>query len=110
MNYLKIISLESCPFSIADEKLLNEKDIKIELIKVNSSSKEKHKNKHIKTFPQIYFITSKNKNILLGGYTDLNEINQNVYKTNLDESIKYLSKKYPKMSRKNKLRLIQLFN
>ena len=110
MDKIKVISLNNCPFSMAAVNLFNEKNIKIKKKDVTSQEKENFKNNEIDTFPQIYINNSGN-DFLLGGFTDIQHINQNVYKIDLDTSIKYLNKKYKKqLTRKTVLRLIQLFN
>lgn len=74
MKYnLKVIVLENCPYSIAAVELLNNYNIKFQKILVNQNNKDKFKTNEISTFPQIYMI-NKNEKILLGGYSDLEEI------------------------------------
>ena len=93
------------------KEFLDEKGIKYKLISVNSQNKEQYKNKDISTFPQIYLYKKDKNEILLGGYTDLVELYQNTYKVDMEKSISYLDKKYKKnFSRKNKLRILKIFN
>lgn len=108
MHHLKLISLENCPYSEGAENYLNEKKIKFKLFRVNSKNKENFK-KHMQTFPQLYLIDN-NKEILLGGFDKIREIDLNLYKINFDDAMKYLNKTFHKVSRKNKLRIIQTFN
>jgi glutaredoxin len=106
MFKLKLISLDGCPYSMAAESFLDNLNIKYHLVKVYQENKEEYKTKEIKTFPQIYL-----DNVLLGGFDDLKELYDTLSsKTELDEMIEYLNKKYKgKMTRKNKLRVIEFF-
>lgn len=111
MYSIKLISLNNCPYSISAEKFFKDKKIKIELVKINHNKKNLYKNNKINTFPQIYLISSgKNHSKLLGGFNDIQDINNNVYKIDVDTCMNYLNKKYPKFDRKEKLRIIQIFN
>ncbi len=112
MYVVKVISLENCPYSIAAIDLLKNEKINTKIINVTVDNKETFKNKEIKTFPQIY-LTRNNREgqLLIGGYTDIKEIVDVINKNNsLDKLINFLTKKYPKWSRKAKLRLIKLFH
>ena len=104
-----MISLINCPYSEAAETFLKSKSIKNKTFKINQQEKEKYKNSKINTFPQIYLINKKNEH-LLGGYNDIIDINNNIFKINIDTSLKYLNKKYPHLTHKNKLRLIKIIN
>jgi len=107
MYIIKLISLNNCPYSIAAEELLkNIKNVKI--IRVGQNNKNKYKNKEISTFPQIYLIKN-NKNLLLGGYSDIKEINDILSLSDMDKMIKNLGKKYQKFEKKILLRIIQIF-
>ena len=108
MHHLKLISLQNCPYSEGAENFLKEKNIKFKLLKVNTENKENYK-KHMDTFPQLYFVDNNNE-ILLGGFDSIRELNLKLYKIIFDSAMKYLNKKFPKVSRKNKLRMIQIFN
>ena len=108
MYKIKIIRLEGCPFSMAAEKIFNEKKIQFKLLKVNQQNKDEYKI-NLKTFPQIYLLNSK-KELLLGGFNNIQEINQNIYKVNVDSCMEYLNNKFSNFSRKDKLRLIEIFN
>jgi glutaredoxin len=108
MNKIKIISLENCPYSIAAEDFFNKKNLKFILIKVNQETKNNYKKK-LDTFPQIYLVNN-NKEKLLGGFNKIQEINQNLFKVDVDSCMKYLNKNFSNFSRKDKLRLIQIFN
>ncbi len=110
-NKLKVIILENCPYSIASNELLTNYNIQFEKIVVNQNNKEKYKTNIISTFPQIY-IFNKDKEILLGGYSDIEEIINIINSSkNLDKIKEKLNKKYPNFSN-NKiiLRIIQVFN
>ena len=108
MHHLKLISLVNCPFSKGAENYLDEKKIKFKLFRVNNKNKDQYK-KHMATFPQLYLIDDNNE-ILLGGFEKIREIDLNLYKINFDDAMKYLNKTFPKVSRKNKLRIIKIFN
>ncbi len=109
-NKLKVILLEKCPYSIAVNELLTNYHIQFEKIIVNQNNKEKYKNDIISTFPQIY-ILNKKEEILLGGYSDIEEIIDIINSSNNLEKIKdKLYKKYPKyIHNKIILRIIQIF-
>ena len=112
MYLLKIISLINCPYSNAAKEFLDEKGINYKLISVNSQDKEKYKNKNISTFPQIYLYKKNKPEILLGGYDDIVELYQKTYKVDMEEAISYLDEKHKRnnLSRKNKLRILKIFN
>ena len=112
MKYkLKVIVLENCPYSIAAVELLNNYNIKFNKKLVKQNNKEQFKNSNISTFPQIYIINDK-KEILLGGYSDLEEI-INIINSSKDLDIikEKLDNKYPnhKNIHKNILRIIEIF-
>ena len=109
MYSFQVISLQNCPYSNAAKEFLDNKNIKYDLITVDFLTKNKYKSNEIDTFPQVY-IVKKNKKILIGGYEDLKDINDNVFKKDMELSIKYLNKKFKNLSRKNKLRIIKVFN
>ncbi len=109
-NKLKVIILENCPYSIAVNQLLTNFHIPFEKIVVNQNNKYKYKTDIISTFPQIY-ILNKNEEILLGGYSDIEEILDIINATtNLDEIKEKLFKKYPNFDNKIILRITQIFN
>jgi glutaredoxin len=110
MKYsLKIIVLENCPYSMAAVELLNNYNIKFKQITVNQETKHKYKTDIISTFPQIYII-EQDKELLIGGYLDIEEIiniiNQNKNLTNIKKN---LNKKYTKFDNKRILRIIEIF-
>lgn len=108
-NKLKVIILENCPYSIAANQLLSNYNIPFEKIVVNQNTKDKYKTNIISTFPQIY-ILNKNKEILLGGYNDIEEIINIINSSNnLDKIKEKFNEKYPKYDYKIILRIIQLF-
>ena len=112
MKYkLKVIVLENCPYSIAAVELLNNYKIQFDKIVVNREEKEKYKTDEISTFPQIY-ILNKSEKLLLGGYSDIEEIINiiNQYK-DLNKIKKKLNIKYIHKMNNNKiiLRIIALF-
>jgi glutaredoxin len=102
MKYkLKVIVLENCPYSIAAVDLLTNYNIPFEKILVKQNNKEKFKTVEISTFPQIYMINNKEQ-LLLGGYSDLEEIMHIINSSkNLDKIKERLGKKY-----KNSVRMI----
>jgi len=108
MKYkLKVIVLENCPYSIAAVELLNNYNIKFQKILVKQNNKEKFKTNEISTFPQIYMI-NKNEKLLLGGYSDLEEIINIINQTkNLDKIKDILKEKYS--NNKIILRIIEIF-
>ena len=110
MNYyFQIISLNGCPYSRNAEILLKNTDHK--LTNINYSEKDKWINKNIKTFPQIYLKKeSSNGNLLIGGFDDINSINNIIHKKdkNFIDKIENISKLYPNIGRKTILRIIEL--
>ena len=108
MKYkLKVIVLENCPYSIDAVELLNNYNIKFQKILVKQNNKEKFKTNEISTFPQIYMI-NKNEKLLLGGYSDLEEIINIINKSkNLDKIKDELKEKYS--NNKIILRIIEIF-
>lgn len=116
MSYnIKIIALENCDYSNKSLKLLQDNNIKYELVEVDHMNKDKFKTNIISTFPQIYLTKQNNMgHLLLGGYNELNYAiklfknieNKNVFYKNkeqfMNENINW--------SNKATLRLIQLIN
>jgi glutaredoxin len=125
MKYkLKVIVLEKCPYSIAAVELLANYNIPFEKILVKQNNKEKFKTQAISTFPQVYMFNDKDQ-ILLGGYSDLEEIiniinsSKNLDKIKEKFEEKYSNNKYtPKNIQRNVqrniqriiLRIIEIFN
>ena len=109
-SILKVIVLENCPYSIAAVELLNNYKIKFNKIIVSREEKEKYKTEEISTFPQIY-ISNNSEQILLGGYSDIEEIVNIINQSkNLDKIKKKLNIKYSKnVDKKIILRIIELF-
>ncbi len=111
MYYIKIISLEGCPYSILAENLLNNMKINHNLIRTKYNDCDKYRTDDIKTFPQIYLKKENSKgNLLLGGYDDL-KYSIDLFKGQKlnDNNINKFMKKYD-WSRKSALRLIELYN
>jgi glutaredoxin len=109
-NELKVVVLENCPYSIAAAELLTNYNIKFKKILVNHETKHKYKTEQISTFPQIYIKDNKIE-LLLGGYSDLEEIINIINSTTKLDTIKNkLNKKYLLFDKKTILRLIQLFS
>ena len=109
--YIKIILLENCPYSIMAIKLLKLNNIKHTIFYVKSDNKTNYITDKIKTFPQIYLKNiNKKGNLLLGGYSDLNNFiltfkNKNYDINNINNFIEN-----NKWSMKATLRLIELIN
>ena len=110
--YLSINSLEGCPFSIGVESLLQQHDkIPNEINKISQLEKHRFKNDDISTFPQVYLKKYNSKgSILLGGNSDFKELLEISKIPNLDIQLEKLTKKYPRISKKVKLRIIEIFN
>lgn len=111
MNYyLQVNSLIGCPYSIEVENLLEQNNISNEINKINFEQKNIFKTSQINTFPQIFLKKyNSNGSILLGGNSDFQEI-LNLKSKSLETQLQVLSKKYPKLTKKVKLRIIELFN
>ena len=107
--YLQVNSLIGCPYSIDLENIIKTKKIHAEINKISSDEKHLYKNELISTFPQVYLKKFNSQgSILLGGNSDIKEILNNNNKT-FEEQLQFLNKKYPKISKKAKLRILQLF-
>jgi glutaredoxin len=108
MYYLYIITLESCPYSIAALELLDSLNIKYKQLKVTDLNKKKYKTEKINTFPQIYLVKDGTK-LLLGGYSDLNEfINLFIKQKYNNKTILKFQQKYKLWNRKSILRLLEI--
>jgi len=111
MTQLKVFSLEGCYFSQSAEELLNNNNVNYSLQKVKQTEKQSIKDLNkMYTFPQIFLETS-NKNIKVGGYSELNNICDIVNnKSNLDDTVNKISTKLniSQDNRKNVLRLINI--
>jgi glutaredoxin len=108
MYYLYIITLESCPYSIAALELLDSLNIKYKQLKVTDLNKKKYKTEEINTFPQIYLVKDGTK-LLLGGYSDLNEfINLFIKQKYNNKTILKFQQKYKLWNRKSILRLLEI--
>ena len=114
MYYLKIISLQGCPYSEAVEKLVKNNKIESKIIKINQYEKEKFKSSNIDTFPQVYLKKKYSSgDLLIGGYATLKSYYDLVHANNkIDlESIKNkIMKDNYNLSNKSILRLIQLIS
>ena len=111
MYYLKVISLNGCPYSQAAETFVKENKIKSNIININHDEKVKFKTDKIDTFPQI-FLNKQNSsgNVLIGGYSTIkyyyDEIQSN--RKSLEAVKKIIKKDNSNLSEKSILRLIQL--
>jgi glutaredoxin len=108
MYYLYIITLESCPYSIAALELLDSLNIKYKQLKVTDLNKKKYKTEEINTFPQIYLVKN-NKKLLLGGYSDLNKF-IDIFKNKKynKQNILNFENEYKLWNRKSILRLLEI--
>jgi glutaredoxin len=108
-NKLKVIVLENCPYSMAAIELLNNNKIKFNKIIVNNNTKHEYKTDKISTFPQIYMINN-DEEILLGGYSDIEEIIDIINSSTKLNIIKQKIKtKYSYINNKQILRIIEIF-
>ena len=111
--YLKIISLDNCPYSQATKELVKNFSIPNEIINITSNEKEKYKTNKINTFPQIYLKKyGRVDDLLLGGYEDLKDFMDQFHKqTYSTDKVNNFMNKYNKTwPKKSVLRLIQLIN
>jgi len=111
MYYLKVISLEGCPYSEAANNLVKNNNIRSEIVIVKHSEKEKFKTDEINTFPQIYLKKRNSSgNQLIGGYTDIKSYYDLIHSSKNDlEIIKNKIKEDNKyLSDRSILRLIEL--
>jgi glutaredoxin len=108
MYYLYIITLESCPYSIAALELLDSLNIKYKQLKVTDLNKKKYKTEEINTFPQIYLVKN-NKKLLLGGYSDLKKF-IDIFKNKKynKQNILNFENEYKLWNRKSILRLLEI--
>ncbi len=109
--YIKAVILDSCPYSIAAKKLIENNNINNEMIIIDSSNKENYKTELISTFPQIYLERKHRKgSLLLGGYSDLKSFFDKFKSQKLnDNNVKEFCNKY-NWSKKATLRFIELIN
>ena len=113
MYYLKIILLKGCPYCEKTKKLLSKYNFKKEIITVDNDTKEKWKSTNMNTFPQIFLKKENRKDhLLIGGFNDISFIeNKSSSSTekNLSNIKNEINKKYPQLSEKATLRLLELF-
>lgn len=108
MYCLDVYSLEGCHYSKNLEVLLNDRNIKFNLFKVNFENKDRVKEKNkMNTFPQV-FLNSNNKYYKVGGFDDVDYIlNEIKTKQNLDlilDNVKFKTN----LDKKRSIRLINL--
>jgi len=110
--YLQAVILENCPYSNAATKLLKNNQSNTHFTIINNTNKDNYKTKDIDTFPQIYLKRyNKNGSLLIGGYTNLEELFNLFYKKNYsNENITNFIDNNNKWSRKPLLRFINLIN
>jgi len=88
-EFIKIYSLQGCPYSIMGVKLLEKNNIDHKVIDISYNNKNKTKKENrMNTFPQIFYINNKDNKCKIGGYNNLN---------NLLDFNKQLKKKYRNM-------------
>ncbi len=108
MSKLQAIILEGCGYSQALVELLTNFNISFERIDVKQKDKEEYKTAFISTFPQLYLIVH-NEKILIGGYDKTSSIIDLIKNNDFDTILKELSKEFPGLNKKNKLRIIRKF-
>lgn len=110
--YINAVILNGCGYSKAANELLDKyPNIKKKYVFVNYDEKDKYKTELIQTFPQIYLKKeNSNNNLLLGGYSDLENFINTFYGKYEDNTINEFMKKHPLWSKKGTLRLIELIN
>tara|TARA_E500000178_G_C16671533_1_gene595236 strand:- start:64 stop:411 length:348 start_codon:yes stop_codon:yes gene_type:complete len=114
MYYLKVISLDGCPYSESANTLVKNNKIKSEIIQVDDTTKFNYKTNRISTFPQIY-LCKKNSSgcVLLGGYTKLKYYFDKIHGAKNIDQLKSLKEEIKEtnmeLSEKSVLRLMELF-
>jgi hypothetical protein len=109
--YFYAIILNGCPYSEKAYKLLKNKNKNYQSKRIDYSIMDKYKTNEIQTFPQIYLKRKdKNGSLLIGGYTDLENIYDTFYKKECNKNVidNYIKEK--NLSRKILLRIIELIN
>jgi hypothetical protein len=110
--FLKVISLENCPYSNAALELIKNNRIQNNTTIISHSDKLKYKTNKIDTFPQIYLSKyNKKETLLLGGYDSLSSFIAMFKGIPLSEqNINNFMNNNNTWSKKAVLRLIQLIN
>ena len=110
--FLKVISLENCPYSNAALELIKNNKIKNNTTIISYLDKPKYKTNKIDTFPQIYLSKNyKKETLLLGGYDSLASFITMFKGMPLSEqNINNFILNNKTWSKKAVLRLIQLIN
>ena len=110
--YINAIILDGCGYSKAANDLLDKySNIKKKYVFVNYDEKDKYKTELIQTFPQIYLKKeNSNNNLLLGGYSELQNFINTFYGKYNDKQIDEFMGLNPRWSKKGTLRLIELIN
>jgi glutaredoxin len=108
MYYIKIIVLKKCTYCNDALNILKKiKKDKLEILEINDDEKHYYKTDLIKSFPQIFLKKYNSKgSLLIGGYDNINFINNN-FKNK--KAIEIIKKQFPNFSLKATLRIIQLF-
>jgi hypothetical protein len=110
--YINAVILDGCGYSKAANDLLDKySNIKKKYVFVNYNEKDKYKTDLIQTFPQIYLKKeNSNNNLLLGGYSELQNFINTFYGKYNDKQIDEFMKINQRWSKKGTLRLIELIN
>lgn len=110
--YINAVILDGCGYSKAAKDLLDKyPNINKKYIFVNYDEKDKYKTDLIHTFPQIYLKKqNSNNNLLLGGYSDLQNFMNTFYDKYDDKKINEFINNNSRWSKKGTLRLIELIN
>lgn len=70
-----LYTLSYCPYCHQALELLNERGLPYKYYDVTNEDKERIKDAHqMNTFPQIFYVTNKNKYYRIGGYTELKNL------------------------------------
>ena len=110
--YINAVILEGCGYSKAAKELLDKySNINKKYVFVKYEEKDKFKTDLIQTFPQIYLKKDNhNNNLLLGGYTELNNFINTFHKKYNEKNLSNFLNQNKLWSKKGTLRLIELIN
>jgi len=111
MYYIHTVLLKDCPYSNSAKNLLDKYNIKYTNTIVNHNNKDSFKIDTLQTFPQVFLKKQNNKgSVLLGGYSNLDELFVMFYKQKLDNNKLLLVQNKYNMSKKAVLRLVGVIN
>jgi hypothetical protein len=92
--YIKAILLKNCSYSLNAYNLLKEYKIKSDIYFINIEEKHIYKTNLINTFPQLYLKKyNSHGHLLLGGYTDFNELLKLIKTKDTENIIEYIENK-----------------